>query len=383
MSEQVVVGRMLDPKRIETKDVETISKAGLVQKTSADKTTIDLSGWDHRARWSYLRLQFGRVVDAEISAHMDAELEKLIEKKIKITRELSNAIFDEYFDRKAETITDPREVQWILEKDYVMAVASLQHLLLPPDQVYGMAEQIIKKKYPRLLNFAVDGLQGATYEVKSVAGYRLGLQVFGGDITTRNAITVTSWLRVEMCFNPLSWLGSGAFRAFTGSRGSGHEKLLRIKVLTDLRPRLEAGIEGILNKQHELENRVAATKKIKVKRSSAEIIMAALGLSYQLGGKTVEQILDQLKQEPKTQWGMSMASSYVAAHGKFKETPEGMDRKVEQKLSTLSGAALMLDDIKDAKEKSLEWLQTHIQEGQVKTVDELIKRLGIKKVEKQ
>jgi hypothetical protein len=367
MSEQIVIGRMLDPMRIRT-----------------EQTTIELDDWAKRAMWSFLRLQFGRSIDQEIKKRRDDWIWENyhIETKFadkSILKKAMEHVFNEILSVK---IPD-RETQFILEGSKVMAVASLKHLLVSPERVYGMAAKIIQKQYPQISGLEVSQLSGLTYEVKQVAGFKVGLQVFGGDILTRQAITVSSWLRVEQCFNPLSWLGIGAFHSFIGKRTGDFERVLRIKVITDLKPRLQQGIELALKRSQDIEDRVKVTQKVSVKRSDAEIIMAALGLSYSLGSKTIEQILERLSQEPKTQWGMSMASSYVAAHGKFKETPEGQDRRVEQKLSTISGAALLIDDLKDAKERSIEWLQEHVKEGEVKRLDDLLRDLGVKKVKKQ
>jgi len=368
MYEQVVIGRMLDPMRIKT-----------------EQTTIEVKDWAKRAMWSYLRLEYGRNIDIAIKSRRDEWLAEhyQIEAKFANRKQLKEAMEHIFPEILAENPPmNPREIQFIMEGSKVMAVASLMHLLVPPEKVYSMADTIIRKKHPNLQACEMSELSGAKYEVREVAGFKIGLQIYGGDILTRQAITLTSWLRVESCLNPLSWLGIGAFHSFVGKRTGDFERMLRIKVITDLKPRLQQGIDLALKKGKDIEDRVKATQKVAVKRSDAEIIMAALGLSYQLGGKTVEQILERLEQEPKTQWGMSMASSYVAAHGKFKETPEGQDRKVEQKLSTISGAALLLDNLKDAKEKSLEWLRSHVREGEVQRLDDLMRDLGVKKVKK-
>lgn len=366
MSEQIVIGKLLAPYSL---------------KTSEDKTTVEIADWDMRAIWSFMRLNFGRSIDKDIRNFV---IEKQV-KAGKIFRRAERAeAVQEFFERQVPLIQNPREIQFIMSDNEVMAVASLNHLLIPPTKVYSMAAQIVQKKYPSFSMAQISELAGTTYEVKEEAGFKTGLQVFGGDIFTRQAITVTSWLRVELCFNPLSWLGMGFFGylGFSGRGNGDFERLLRIKVISDLKPRLAAGIEAALQKQNTLDDRIKQAQKVKVKRSEAEIIMAAMGLSYDLGVPTVEQILERLEQEKKTQWGMSMASSWVAAHGKFKGTPAGLNRKVEQKLSTISGAAILLGDIKEAKERSLEWLQAHVKQGEIKRLDDLMQELGISKKKK-
>ena len=352
MSEQVVIGKLKDP--------YTIS-AAMSAKTAQE--------WDHRAMWSWARLQYGRSIDQRIKDHFemietmkDARLSKKERKK-----EMELLFADLVAEQKT-----PRKLQFIFdETNKVMAVASLKHLLVPPSEVYQMAKRILGKNYgqPKLLG--IRQLNGLAYEVKQEAGFKLGLQVFGGTITTRQAITLTSWLRVEMCLNPLSWLGIGGFGSL-GIGGSGFEKILRIKVKRDLEPRLRAGIEQALGNMGAIEGRVSRAEKVKLNQKEARIIASALGLSYSLGAKTISQILERYENEPKSLWGLSMASSWVAAHGKFKKTPRKQDRQVEQKLSTIAGAAILIDDIKAAKEKSLEWIKSHVKGGKVKSIDELI-----------
>lgn len=365
---QIVVGKLQDP--------QMISTVRGAQHPIAD--------WDHRAKWSFMRLQFGRSIDKEIHNAVE-EAEAAAGHRLKFAERIM--AFDKYFDSRVDEMTadKARKVQFILDQgDAVMAVASLKHLLIPPSEVYEMAGRIVQTHYPDLNELSVEGLQGDSYIVKEVGGLKLGVQIFGGDIITRQAITVSSMLRVELCFNPLSWLGVSWFKGLTGdSTGKGYERLLRIKVREELEPRLREAIEQSTHQQEGLEKQIKKAKKTGVTRSEAEIVMAAFGMSYSLGAGTIEQILDRLETEAKTQYGMSMASSWVAAHGDFRATPEGRDRKVEQKLSTISGAAMLLDDMKEAKERSEEWLQGHIKQGEVKTIDELLHRIGADKLFKK
>jgi len=353
MSEQVVIGKLKNPFAI---------------KVSASKTAIP-ENWDHRAMWSYLRLQYGRSVDQKIKDHFDMiETMKGNGKLSKAERKKEmKLLFTDLVDQQKK----PRMMQFIFDGDRVMAVASLKHLLIPPAEVYTMAKRILAANFQSLSHIRINELSGLTYKVKEAAGMKLGLQLYGGTITTRQAISLSSWLRVEMCLNPLSWLGSGFF-ANLGVGGLGFERILRIKVRSDLEPRLRTAIEQALANVEVIERRVSRVEKIRLKRKEAKILMSALGISYSLGAKTIKQVLNRFRKEPKNQWGLSMAASWVAAHGNFKKTPEKQDRTVEQKLSTIAGATLLIDDMKKAKEKSLVWLKAHIKEGKVRSIDELL-----------
>lgn len=356
MSEQVIIGHLQSPAIIKAKPKSLTTKYAPV------------NDWDHRAMWSWARLQYGRTIDQRIKDHFEM-IETM--KDARLSKKERKAEMELLFADLVAEQKKPRMLQFIFDGDKVMAVASLKHLLVPPAEVYDMAKRILGKNYGQPKLIGIRQLNGLAYEVKQQSGFKLGLQVFGGTITTRQAITLTSWLRVEMCLNPLSWLGIGGFGSL-GIGGSGFERILRIKVKADLEPRLRAGIEQALGNMGAIEGRVSKAEKIRLDQEEARIIASALGLSYSLGAKTISQILERYEKEPKTLWGLSMASSWVAAHGKFKKTPNKQDRQVEQKLSTIAGAAILIDDIKAAKEKSLVWLKAHVKDGKVKSIDELI-----------
>lgn len=353
MSEQVVIGKLKNPFAI---------------TVSASKTAMPAE-WDHRAMWSYLRLQYGKkTADIKIKDHFDmiqtmkdASLSKKERKK-----EMELLFADLVTWQKK-----PRKMQFIFEGDKVIAVASLKHLLIPPSKVYGMAKRILSKNYgqPRLIT--VRQLSGLAYEVKHESGIQLGLQIYGGCITTRQAITLTSFLRVESCLNTLSWLGIGNFGKL-GLLGSGFERILRIKARSDLEPRLRAAIEQALGNMGAIEGKMSRAEQIILEEDEARIIASAFGLSYSLGVRTIKQILERYEQEQNSLWGLSMASSWVASHGEFRKTPKNQNRAIEQNLSTIAGATLLIDDIKTTKQKSLEWLKNHVKKGEIKSIDELI-----------
>jgi len=118
-----------------------------------------------------------------------------------------------------------------------------------------------------------------------------------------------------------------------------------------------------------VERDIKATRKVKVSAHAAKTIVSAMSLSYNLGAKTIQQVLERFEREKQTQWGVGMALSYIAAHGTFRKGIEG----THQTLSTIAGAVLLIDDIPKAEEKSLEWLKSHVLKGRTKSVDELLK----------
>lgn len=359
MSEQVVIGQLKEPFHIKPESPFRGSQAQPVE-------------WDHRAMWSWARLQYKRTIaDAKIKEYFD--MITTMKGRALTKEERRNQMGLLFADLVRDQDKPPRMMQFILDSEgKVMAVASLKHLLIPPAEVYALAKRILSKNYGKPKLERISQLSGLTYEVKQKAGFTLGLQVFGGCITTRQAITMTSWLRVKMCLNPLSWLGVGGFGSMGVVGGTGFERVLRIKVTKDFEPRFREAIEQTIGNLSSIEKRVRKAQRIKVDPEEARIVASALGLSYSLGAKTIKQIIERLPKEKPSLWGLSMSASWVAAHGKFKKTPKHQERVVEQTLSTIAGAAILIDNIKVAKQKSLEWLKSHVKQGKIKSLDELI-----------
>lgn len=364
LSPQVVIGTLNDPSAVMAKPFGVED----YRKTIA----LYIGEWDHRAMWSYLRLQYGKAkADALIKTHFDV-LQTMNDKPL--TKEQKMREMKLLFNDMVAAQKDPRKLQFIFEEDKVVAVASLKHLLIPPREVYGLVEQIIEQRFPNYQSIGVRELSGMTYEVKHVHGITFGVQIFGGNITTRKAISVSSWMRVQACFNPLSWLGLGNFKSF-GIGNGRFERVLRIKVRSDLKPRLEAALQNSTSQVSSLDQRIIEAKAVPLKKTEAAIIASAFGLSWSVGERVIQQVLKRYAQEAQSLWGLSMALSYVSAHGKFRKVPEGSRSDIAQNLSTMAGATMLMRDKNYTKQQCVDWLQSHIKEGQLESVQRILKKL--------
>jgi hypothetical protein len=325
MSETVVVGKLREPYTIET----------------AEGETVPIEGWQQRAMWSYLRLVQGRSIDNEIKKASE-------QMKAMATPVDSYVVLEELL---GESILagKQRELQFIMDNGEVLAVATTKHLLISPAKVYETAQKILGVPLS-----SHKGLNGGQVLFDGWAGIKTGAQIDGGSITTRFAIRVSVFARVEMCFNPLSWLGVSGLGRF-GLAG-GYERVLRIQKITELEPRLKSAIENAKGRLGDLQKRVEKTKAVPLSSSTATILTGGMGMAYGLGEKTIRQVLDRYSEEDQTQWGLAMAQSWTAEHGKTRKTPEGQETRTKQSLSTISGATLLIDDIKDAEEKCRKWL---------------------------
>jgi len=233
----------------------------------------------------------------------------------------------------------------------VLAVATLKHLLIEPRKVYETVAQILGPTAA----LTPSHLHGETFLTgQNFAGIKVGYQVDGGDLTTRFAVRVGVFARVEMCFNPLSWLGVSGLGRF--GVPADYERVLRIKKLNELFPRLQAAITNAKGKLGDLEQRVDHTKAVSLSARKATVINGAFCMAYGLGEKVIKGVMERYEQEPKTQYGLAMAQSWAAQHGEHRATPEGKTDRVPQSLSTISGATLLIDP-KTATPKIRAWLK--------------------------
>jgi len=324
----VVVGKLADP--LEIKDEET-------------GNGILIKDWDSRAIWSYLRLVHGRTIDDKIKELREKE-EQRLEKEGEDKEQAIKEVFVSLYK------PNERPLQFIMSSNNVQAVATMKHLLIEPAQVYQTAAQILGCSLS-----SSEGLYGQFLLENGFGGIKTGYQIDAGDLITRTAVRVGVFARVEMCFNPLSWLGVSGLGRFGVS--SDYERILRIQKLNELFPRLQAAITNAKAHMGDLEKRVEHTKGVSLSSKTATRLNGSMCMAYGLGEKTIKEVMERYAQaEDKTQYGLAMAQSWQAQHGEHRKTPEGRINRVPQSLSTISGATLLIDDIKKAEAKARKWL---------------------------
>lgn len=362
MSEQVIIGKL--------SDLQTVQ--------NVDKGTIHVvKDWDYRAAWSWLRLHHTRKIDARIKELQNIAADALYRSlrneippmtpTVKALLKARHQALMGFLETEIQRIPveKQRKLQFIRIGDNLVAVASLKHLLIPEQEIYAATQKLIE---PLKLEEPEYSLFGKVVWLKEIAGSKLGLQVFGGDIRTRHAIKIVSIINVISCLNPVSWLNVNSLNSITGNI-SYKKRVLRIKAKEELEPRLCMGLKAARADLKNVEREIEQSKDVEVTDRGMRLVVSAMCLSYHLGVDTIKQVFAQYESEEKTIWGVSMALSYVAAHGTFRK---GSD-KTPQSLSTIAGATLMISHTKEMEQRSLNWLQEHIVEGKSKSIDELLK----------
>jgi len=334
--------------------VGTLERPDIIRTKSGEKIPVDV--FDMRAAWSWLRLQAGRKIDDEIKAAIRKEGEK---RGYQLDRLQRRKILMDFV--VSHISGEQRETQFIILDDKgireIKAVASLHHLLIPPEEVQAAAEKILSSaKLSILQEPALQGL--VSVQKGEYAGLKVGLHLDPGDILTRRAISVSSYVQTILCTNPLTWAGIGGFNRF-GLKGGRYERILRIQKRSELEPRLLKAVDAGVKNIEKLKSMVEYARENRVPEHDARVILTAFSKAYGIGDKVIVELLQRLKEEDKTTYGMSQAASWEARHGQaFKENVH----HARQSMATVGAASLLIDEPAVTYEKAKKWLGEHFRD---------------------
>jgi len=333
MSTQVLIGTLADLNRIRTEQGEET-----VQK------------FQDRAMWSWLRLHNTKRIDAEIKAAAQ---------QMGITSGRKTAVLEELVLEHLIEDKPQKNLQYIIMDGQIKAVATTRHLLIPPEEVEAVAYEVLKASKVEVEEDP--HLRGLIATTDTVGGLRYGLHIFPGDILTRRAVSVSAYVQVVQCLNPLTWAGIGNFGRF--GLAPEHDRILRIQKRSELLPRLEAAIQGAGKEVSALKKMVEYAQKKQVDPREAKVILSAFSKSYGLGEPVIKELLGRLQQEDPTTYGMSQAASWIARHGEeFRETPEGKESHARQSMAVVGAASLLVEDPHLTADKAMTWLKGKLPE---------------------
>jgi len=322
--------------------------------TSSIKTdtgAVAYGDFYYRAMWSWLRLHMGRsLADVRIQSEKD-ELKRRGFKGTRLRDELGEIMRE----LMREYNTD-REVQYIFKGNRVYAVASTNHLLIPPSHVLEVAERVI----PEPTHWSPD--QGALVsEIERLAGLRLDFGLDPGNILTRRAIRVGFAVTVTACTNPLSWLYGGENEKFFDSSPwerykNNMSRVLRVDRPESLDDRILEAYNRSVEGKDVVSNDVDRAKSTELGAEEAKILGTAFPVSYGAGQGVVRQIMDRYSAEKAsgTLWGLAMAVSYVAKHG---ERSKRATHSFTRNLGGASAGYLWIEDKKAVVDRASTWLK--------------------------
>jgi len=351
---QVLIGTALSPTSIYTED-------GNIFK---------VKGFSGRALWSWLRLQQGRKIDEEIKLAVAPYREKLENKKISFAEykyELKKILKNMMETSLSE---NQRTIQYIIINGKVKAVASLKHLLIPPEEVMAVAQDILNE---RDMSYRIDPALAGLVSTTDAQyyGMNLGFYIHPGDIITRRAISISSYIYTILCTNPLTFAGLGDLGKFGVDEDDKNYRVLRIQAKDELRPRLERAIDQTIKGEDRLKSMIDYARNNPVDPYEAKIILTAFLRAYNISDKVIEQVLQRLNYEDQTTYGMAQATSYIARHGEFRNNATV---RLRERLSTVAGASLRILDPEETAEKSLKWLKERLTEKTPDWLKDLLKK---------
>jgi hypothetical protein len=207
-----------------------------------------------------------------------------------------------------------RQIQFILRGGGVVAVASTEHLLVPPEEVLDLI-----KRYS--VDYAsAQNMVGVVSDLERLPGLHIQHQIDPGDILTRRAVSIGYAVRVIACFNPLSFLGMGFLDRFTRDSGfsrdlGGMSRVLRFRDKSEMEEKIQNALEGRGAGIQKLKTGVEAAQANEVDIDDAKAILAGFSVAYGAGEKTVKMVWSRYQDEERTLWGAAMAASWVAQHG--------------------------------------------------------------------
>lgn len=302
------------PKKIEGK--------GIVVSVKGKQFTLN-----RKSSWGVLRHHFSRAIDQEVRA----------QKKKGISLE-------DFFLEAFKIFKGKRKpMQFFVDtkKSFCHACATLKHPTTTPEEIYKIFNKALKHKNMRLEEKESIGRKVLILQKTKLM--KLGMQIDAGDTITNRAIRIIGFAEILACCNPLAFakLNRGIIM---GEFEPIKIRILRYESLTNIESRVEKAIEAVKPILAKVESKVDSTKKKSIAIDDARKILVSFCGMYGIGAKIISAAYNRFKEnEEQTQWGLSMAISFIAEHSNSfrKDCFEAKNN-----LAIIAGATLLADDLK-------------------------------------
>ena len=273
----------------------------------------------NKAMWALLRQHFSYKINREFKESKEEFRDFAIDRLSKLKR-----------TEKMQFIVDEK-------RDFAIAVASLKHSIKNEDYVYDLIGRILQKK--KFNAIEEKGISGKVVYLKSHPAFNVGLQIYGGDITTSRAITITPFAKINSCLNPLSWLG---IEKMWYSQKETLEiiSIRRLEKSTNIEERITTLMTKSMKIVRKVNSMLRQGKKVEVTEIEAKKLLLVMCKSYGIGLKAINIVYKKWKTtEEKTLYGLAMACSYYSSHENiFKKT----SLVSKQNISSIAGALLLI-----------------------------------------
>jgi len=275
-----------------------------------------------KSMWSILRHNFTRAIDEEIKSQ-------------------SISLGDFFIGAFRVYRKKPKRMQFFVDtnKNKCLACATLNHPTITENEVHKIFNKALKKKNLQLED--KESISGKVIILQKTKIMRLGMQIDTGDIITNKAIRITGFADVISCCNPLAFakLNKGILM---GDFEPIRVRILRYETITTIGSRIDEAIESVKPILAKVQSRIDITKKKHITVNDARKIAVSFCGMYGVGARATSAVYDRFKEEENTQWGLSMALSFVAEHSDvFRKNCS----EAKNNLATIAGAVLLADNL--------------------------------------
>lgn len=316
-----------------------------------------------KAMWAVLRAVFTNRINDTIKEKKEALRARRAAQGEKLTPAAWRKEFDKFFSMKIRSVTDQRQLQYIVDEKgkVIVAAATKKHSLMTSNEVYQIiSSTVVKLGYQTEME---PGILGRIVFIKRTKWADFGIQIHAGDIKTMKAISMSLFIQakgmgvsVDMphgCLNPLSFMNLNRdliHRLMPKIKQiSACSRILRFEQKTQISTRIEQVITEMAPMIAEVEEGLEKpeTKFPKTNHREAKTILSSMAGAYGLGAKVIQHCLDRFDiQNKNNMLGLAMATSWVVKHNPkvFRKNSETN----KQNLADVSGALLFIEDTKSA-----------------------------------
>lgn len=299
-----------------------VGKKGVVVSLGKYKFALN-----RKSIWSILRHNFTHAIDEEIKSQTKSGVS------------LADFFVTAFRLHRAK----PKEMQFFvdLKDEKCLACATLKHPILEPDKVYEVFDKALKKHKLKLEEKS--GLKGKVLILQKSKVASFGLRIDAGNIYTDRAIRISSYVEILQCLNPISFAGLSRGQ-LTTTMQPVKVRILRYEGLTKIPERINEAVITMKPELVKIEKLLIQTQKRQLTQKQAKAIIVAFGTAYGIGAKALKKTFERFRDEEKqTQYGLSMALSWVVEHEDDVFRKDTSEAKTN--LATIAGATLLITKI--------------------------------------
>jgi len=226
-----------------------------------------------------------------------------INNEIKEEKKKPNFDFKEFAYKK---ITEKRKLQFIIKKNYIIAIATLNHPIYKPEEIYKNKELI-----------EIPHLQGKLMKIKEENEITYYLKIDAGDVFTTQAITLSKTYKI--------------FDFYISTQPT--TRITRCEINRDLKETINKAIEQSINK---IKLSKIPQNKTYISDKKAKEILRKLIEKKAISDTIMEECWEKYQTRGNSIYDLALACGYVSSFGKsfYKNS------KSRQKLSLVAGEIL-------------------------------------------